>query len=99
MLPRSVIQATSPQERKTSVAQRMVKTKEVLTIDELSRYLRIPKSTLYKLVQESRIPGQKIGRQWRFSKEAIDRWLEKSDGQSCTCRSENKNSRRRSVRK
>ena len=48
----------------------------VLTIDELSAYLKIPKSTLYKLVREGKVPCQKIGRHWRFRKEAIDRWLE-----------------------
>lgn len=54
----------------------MAKNQEVLTIDELSKYLKIPKSTVYKLCQESRIPGQKVGRHWRFRKEVIDRWLE-----------------------
>ncbi|MCX5825318.1 MAG: helix-turn-helix domain-containing protein [Deltaproteobacteria bacterium] len=48
----------------------------VLTIQELAAYLKIPKSTLYKLVREGKIPAQKIGRHWRFRKEAIDRWLE-----------------------
>lgn len=48
----------------------------VLTIDELAAYLRIPKSTLYKLVREGKIPSQKIGRHWRFGKQAIDRWLD-----------------------
>jgi len=49
---------------------------EILTIDDLSYYLSIPKSTLYKLVQEGRIPCQKVGRHWRFRKEVINRWLE-----------------------
>lgn len=48
---------------------------EVMTLDELAVYLKIPKSTLYKLVQEGRLPGQKIGKQWRFGKWAIDAWL------------------------
>ena len=48
---------------------------EIMTIEELSRYLRIPKSTLYKLAQEGKIPGQKIGKQWRFGKRAIDGWI------------------------
>ena len=47
----------------------------VVTIEELASYLKIPKSTLYKLVQEGRLPGQKIGKQWRFGKQAIDRWV------------------------
>jgi excisionase family DNA binding protein len=49
---------------------------EVLTIQELAAYLKIPKSTLYKLVREGKIPSQKIGRHWRFRKGAIDHWLE-----------------------
>ena len=48
---------------------------EVLTIDELSVYLKIPKSTLYKLVREGKVPSQKVGRHWRFQKKAIDNWL------------------------
>jgi excisionase family DNA binding protein len=51
----------------------------VMTVDEVSRYLRIPKSTLYKLAQERRVPCQKVGRHWRFRKEALDRWLEEGD--------------------
>ena len=51
---------------------------QVLTIDELGVYLKIPKSTVYKLAQEGKIPCQKVGRHWRFRKEAIDRWLEES---------------------
>ena len=49
---------------------------DVLTIEELAVYLKIPKSTLYKLVREGKIPSQKIGRHWRFRKGTIDRWLD-----------------------
>ena len=49
---------------------------EVLTIEELSDYLKIPKSTLYKLVREGSVPCQKVGKHWRFHKNAIDRWLQ-----------------------
>ena len=52
------------------------KTGAVLTIEELSVYLKIPKSTLYKLVREGKVPSQKVGRHWRFRKKAIDRWLD-----------------------
>jgi excisionase family DNA binding protein len=50
---------------------------DVLTIDELSTYLKISKSTLYKLAQEDALPGQKVGRHWRFHREAVDQWLRK----------------------
>ena len=49
---------------------------DVMTIDELADYLKIPKSTLYKLAQEGKVPGQKVGRHWRFRKETVDRWLD-----------------------
>ncbi|MHB8764880.1 MAG: helix-turn-helix domain-containing protein [Deferrisomatales bacterium] len=49
---------------------------DVLTIEELARYLKVPKSSLYKLAQEGKVPAQKVGRHWRFRREAIDRWLE-----------------------
>jgi excisionase family DNA binding protein len=63
----------------------------ILNIDELSGYLRIAKSSLYKLCQEGKVPGQKIGRHWRFRKEVVDKWLESgsdyvssnSEGEKC----------------
>lgn len=54
---------------------------EVMTVDELAAYLKIPKSTLYKLVREGQIPSQKVGRHLRFRKETIDRWLDQREGE------------------
>lgn len=48
---------------------------EVMTIDELAAYLQVSKSSLYKLAQDGKVPGQKVGRHWRFHKAAIDSWL------------------------
>lgn len=50
----------------------------VLSIDELSRYLKISKSTLYKLAQVGSLPGQKVGKHWRFHRDAIDEWLKRT---------------------
>lgn len=49
---------------------------DILSIDQLARYLKVSKSTLYTLVREGGIPSHKVGRHWRFRKAAIDRWLE-----------------------
>ncbi len=49
---------------------------EIMTIDEVCQYLRIPRSSLYKLAQEGKIPCQKVGRHWRFRKVSIDLWLD-----------------------
>ena len=50
-----------------------------MTLEDLANYLKIPKSTLYKLVQQGKIPSQKVGRHWRFRKETVDRWLDRND--------------------
>jgi len=55
------------------------KSDNVLTIEELSVYLKIPKSTLYKLVRQGKIPSQKVGRHLRFHRESIDEWLKRED--------------------
>lgn len=50
---------------------------ELLTLNELSRYLKISKPTLYKMVEKGKIPALKIANQWRFKKEDINTWIEK----------------------
>jgi excisionase family DNA binding protein len=52
------------------------KPRNVMGIDGLSKYLDVSKSTLYKLAQEGKLPGQKVGKHWRFRKETVDRWLD-----------------------
>lgn len=47
----------------------------ILTLQELAVYLKIPESSLYKVVREGKIPAKKIGKHWRFSKPAIDAWI------------------------
>lgn len=59
----------------------MARSREIMTIGELSKYLKIAKSTLYKLSREGRLPGQKVGRHWRFRKETIDKWISNSKGE------------------
>jgi len=52
--------------------------KEILSIDELSEYLGIKKSSLYSKVERREIPYYKIGHLVRFKKFDIDLWMEKS---------------------
>jgi excisionase family DNA binding protein len=35
----------------------------------------VSKFSLYKLAQQGKVPGQKIGKHWRFRKESIDTWF------------------------
>ncbi len=48
---------------------------DVLNVEEVAKYLRIPRSSIYKMAKRRAIPCQKVGRQWRFSRKAIDNWL------------------------
>jgi excisionase family DNA binding protein len=46
----------------------------VMTVKELSEYLRVHPSTIYKLLRRGELPGFRIGTDWRFNAEVIDRW-------------------------
>ena len=50
---------------------------EIMTVEELAKYLKTGVATIYKLAQEGKIPATKVGNQWRFRKEKIDKWLDK----------------------
>lgn len=50
----------------------------VLTVQEVSQYLKLAKSTVYKLAREGTLPGRKVGGTWRFSRKKLDEWLEQS---------------------
>jgi excisionase family DNA binding protein len=47
----------------------------VLTVRELSSYLRVHPSTVYKMLKNNQLPAFRVGSDWRFTIEAIDRWL------------------------
>ena len=50
--------------------------REFLTIDELSEYLNIKKSTLYTMVENNEIPHYRIGRLLRFRADDVETWME-----------------------
>ena len=45
-----------------------------LTVTQLSEYLNIHRTTIYRMLREGRLPGFRIGSDWRFSLEAIEEW-------------------------
>ena len=47
---------------------------KVLTVNELAEYLRVHRSTIYRLLKKGLLPGFKIGSDWRFNVEVIDDW-------------------------
>jgi excisionase family DNA binding protein len=49
---------------------------EVLTAKEVCALLQIHPSTLYKLTKQGRIPSFRIGNDWRFRMDLIERWMD-----------------------
>ena len=52
---------------------------EFWTAEEVSAYLRIPQSTIYKLAQDKVLPGFKVGKHWRFRRETIMEWIKEQE--------------------
>ena len=48
----------------------------ILTVKELAEYLRIHPATIYKMLRRGEMPAFRIGTDWRFVRDDIDRWLE-----------------------
>jgi excisionase family DNA binding protein len=46
----------------------------VLTLEEVAGYLRVHPSTIYRMLKRQQIPAFKVGSDWRFNLESIDRW-------------------------
>jgi excisionase family DNA binding protein len=48
----------------------------MLTTKDLQQLLHVDRSTIYRMAESGQLPAMKIGRQWRFPAERINRWLE-----------------------
>lgn len=46
----------------------------VLTVQEVSSYLRVHPSTVYRMLKKNQLPAFRVGSDWRFTVEAIDQW-------------------------
>ncbi|GKU25899.1 helix-turn-helix domain-containing protein [Clostridium folliculivorans] len=51
----------------------------ILNIEQAVEFLGVSEKTLIKLLREEHIPARKIGREWRFSKQALINWLSTGD--------------------
>jgi len=46
-----------------------------MTLEEVARYLKVSRDSIYRLAQKGEIPASKIGNLWRFKREEIDEWM------------------------
>jgi excisionase family DNA binding protein len=47
---------------------------EYMTFEQAAEFLNTSSSTLYRWLREERVPAHKLGRQWRFLREELERW-------------------------
>lgn len=52
---------------------------DILKLEQAIEFLGVSEKTLIKLLREEHIPARKIGREWRFSKNALMQWLATGD--------------------
>ena len=52
--------------------------REVMTVQEVADYLDLGIAKVYQLIERKQIPASKIGKQYRFLKDAINAWLQAS---------------------
>src|SRR5919108_3538493 len=57
-------------------------TPEVLTLEEVAAYLRLPQDTIVRQAAQGALPGRQIEDTWRFLKAAIDDWLRSHDSRA-----------------
>ena len=59
----------------TSRTRKKTPTPEILTLSEAAKYLRVSQDTLEYMASEESIPARKFGKEWRFSKSALEAWM------------------------
>ncbi len=48
---------------------------DIMTLEEIAKYLKLKPQTIYVWAQEGKIPAAKLGKEWRFKKTIIDKWF------------------------
>jgi excisionase family DNA binding protein len=48
---------------------------EIMTIEEVAKYLKLKPQTIYSWAQNGKIPAAKLGKEWRFKRSVVDKWF------------------------
>lgn len=54
----------------------MAAASRILTAKEVADYLRCHISTVYRLAKTGKLPGFRLGADWRFREDALQSWLD-----------------------
>jgi excisionase family DNA binding protein len=53
----------------------MAEEPDILTLQEAAEFLRVPPLTMQRQVKAGRVPGRRIGKEWRFSRSVLIKWM------------------------
>jgi len=53
----------------------MARAERWLSVQEIAKHLSISKETVYRWVENGRMPAHKVGKQWRFQSTEVDEWV------------------------
>jgi excisionase family DNA binding protein len=48
----------------------------LLTTKQLMEFLRVDRTTIYRMLNDGRLPAMRVGGQWRFPRQTIEKWLQ-----------------------
>jgi len=48
---------------------------DVLTVNEVAKYLKVNERTIYRLAASSGLPAFKVGNSWRFKRSELEAWI------------------------
>ncbi len=48
-----------------------------LSVEEVAYYLGVKRDTVYKWIEDKRMPAHKVGRLWKFKRSEVDQWVKK----------------------
>ena len=51
---------------------------EFITVEELATVLKVSPRTIQRIIKRKQLSAIRIGRQWRFRREWVEKWLEKN---------------------
>ena len=64
---------------------------DILTVEEVVRYLKVTERHVYKLLSDRKIPAFKVGGAWRFKREQLEKWIEEGVNEQSKEKRTNKN--------
>ena len=63
---------------------------KILTVPEVAEYLHVHPTTIYRLLRAKQLPAFRVGSEWRFNVDTIDRWRSEQEQAAVSARHEPK---------